>query len=923
MRPLKLTMTAFGPYVEKQTLDLDKLGTGGIYLITGDTGAGKTTIFDAMVFALYGESSGSARDAGMLRSKYADDDAETEVELVFANRGGVYTVKRSPDRLKRKTRGEGTVRRSATAELTLPDGSVETQVRRVTERVTEILGVNKDQFCSIAMIAQGDFLRLLRADTKERQGIFREIFKTKIYSDFQERIRSELSEIKKTRDAAVNSLRQYLDGVICDPDDVNSIGIEKAKRGELLISEALPLIAASVKADERETGRLREETEAADKRIGELASSITLAAEKTRAEAELKASAERLEAAAARLDTAEAELKKAEEQKPELEGLRAEIARLEALTPLYDEFQKLTAEKEGAAERADRLTRDNATLTARLREAEEELEKLKAESAGLSEAGQNLLRLEGERAALKNEKDNLAALIKDISALDTLCSRCEAAKKDFLSAQEKADGDKARADAMRRAFNAAQAGIMAAALEPGTPCPVCGSTSHPAKAPLPESTPSESEVNAAEKAARSAQNEANEKSAYAAERRGLWTSYGEELKKKIASVLGSADIGFKEAANKAEVRMYEIGSAIGAVDNKLEAERAREDRRRKIAELIPQKERTINDARSRISDLQIELSSLTATAEGAKKRLSKLAGSLVPPTKAEADEKKRALSARCAAISAAAERAGREHAQAERDAAVIRSNIESLKKRIADADGLDPAALAVERDLLAAKKSELDLARERVSHRRETNAAALRNIEDRSGELDKIDREWATVKALSDTANGAISGREKLMLETYVQTTYFERMIRRANLHFLKMSGGKFEFIRKTASDDLRSQAGLELDVIDHYNGSERSVKSLSGGESFIASLSLALGLSEEIQASAGGIRLDSMFIDEGFGTLDDDTLAQAMRALNSLSENDRIIGMISHVAELRRAIDRQIVVKKEKTGKSTASLVL
>ena len=196
-------------------------------------------------------------------------------------------------------------------------------------------------------------------------------------------------------------------------------------------------------------------------------------------------------------------------------------------------------------------------------------------------------------------------------------------------------------------------------------------------------------------------------------------------------------------------------------------------------------------------------------------------------------------------------------------------------------------------------------------------------MEQRSAELQKLEEKWAFVQSLSNTANGNLAGKEKIMLETYIQMTYFDRIIRRANLRFLVMSGGQYELKRRREASGSRSQSGLELDVIDHYNGTERSVRTLSGGESFQASLSLALGLSDEVQSSAGGIRLDTMFVDEGFGSLDEESLQQAVRALSSLTEGNRLVGIISHVGELKEKIDRQILVKKDREGGSRVEILV
>jgi len=203
-----------------------------------------------------------------------------------------------------------------------------------------------------------------------------------------------------------------------------------------------------------------------------------------------------------------------------------------------------------------------------------------------------------------------------------------------------------------------------------------------------------------------------------------------------------------------------------------------------------------------------------------------------------------------------------------------------------------------------------------------SNKASLDNILKKLNEIKTVEEKWIWIKSLSNTANGNLSGKEKIMLETYIQMTYFDRIINRANTRFMVMSGGQYELKPRKEAENNRSQSGLELDVIDHYNGTERSVKTLSGGESFKASLSLALGLSDEIQSSAGGIKLDTMFVDEGFGSLDDESLAQAIKALSSLAEGNRLVGIISHVSELKDKIDKQIVVKKEKTGGSNISIV-
>ena len=242
MRPLKLKISAFGPYAGVTTIDLEKLGENGIYLITGDTGAGKTTIFDAITYALFDEASGNNRDPSMLRSKYADPNTPTEVELTFKNAGKVYTVKRSPSYERPAKRGDGTTTQNADATLTYPDGRVISRTKEVTNAIRDIIGVDRNQFSQIAMIAQGDFLKLLLAETKERQEIFREIFKTKVYQILQERLKNESGTLAKEYEKAKESVNQYISGILCDEDDVLSIDVQKAKSGEMMTNDVIELI---------------------------------------------------------------------------------------------------------------------------------------------------------------------------------------------------------------------------------------------------------------------------------------------------------------------------------------------------------------------------------------------------------------------------------------------------------------------------------------------------------------------------------------------------------------------------------------------------------------------------------------------------------------------------------------------------------
>ena len=252
----------------------------------------------------------------------------------------------------------------------------------------------------------------------------------------------------------------------------------------------------------------------------------------------------------------------------------------------------------------------------------------------------------------------------------------------------------------------------------------------------------------------------------------------------------------------------------------------------------------------------------------------------------------------------------------------VSASVIQLKKQLEDTTAIDMDALSQKKAALTAQKAECLKEQKAIHNRLTTNRSCGKSIRKKSTELAALEEKQKWMRALSDTANGSVKGKERIMLETYIQTTYFDRIVARANVRLMKMTGGQYDLKRRKTAENMRSQSGLELDVIDHYNGTERSVKTLSGGESFQASLALALGLSDEVQMSTG-IQLDTLFVDEGFGSLDPESLNQAYHTLAGLTEGNRLVGIISHVAELKERIDKQIVVTKEKCGGSNAHIVV
>jgi len=359
---------------------------------------------------------------------------------------------------------------------------------------------------------------------------------------------------------------------------------------------------------------------------------------------------------------------------------------------------------------------------------------------------------------------------------------------------------------------------------------------------------------------------------------------------------------------------------IGYFADKMETKEKRKD---DINRVLPEKREKLEGVKQQILALKEDISKNKAVAETVEKRVLQISQKLMFENKSVAQGVKAELEERKTVLENAMVKAKEAFENNEKNIASVVSRIEENKRLIATTAETDADAEQLKQAELKTKKEQLLKTQKDVHSSKTANMVCLENILRKSEEIKSVEEKWTWVKALSNTANGNISGKEKIMLETYIQMTYFDRIINRANSRLLVMSGGQYELVRRKEAENNRSQSGLELDVVDHYNGTKRSVKTLSGGESFMASLSLALGLSDEIQSSAGGIRLDTMFVDEGFGSLDEESLSQAIRALSSLAEGNRLVGIISHVNELKERIEKQIVVKKEKTGGSRVSVVV
>ncbi len=1129
MRPIKLTMTAFGPYAGSVTVDFSKFGEKGLFLITGDTGAGKTTIFDGITFALYGVTSGSVREPDSLRSGYAGPDIETSVQLDFYYAGKRYSVTRSPRYERPKKRGEGTSLHPAAAELTMPDGQIITSIKSVNEKLEEIIGLTAQQFSQVAMIAQGDFQKLLLAESKERQRIFTTLFSTEDFARFTDLFRSmesasraqkealfqeiqlqqaqielpdelrpdpeewqslvgspynweELSSLLKKAISVFQEIQlqqaqiELPDELRPDPEEWQSLVGSPYNWEELssLLKKAISVdetaekalgasaaeneemragLAAAVKTGEELNARLdklemtRQELALQKLRTSEMEETgrrltLAAAAEKVRPEAEscvraakrlkesadaLRNSADELAAGQKAMETAERALGLQQKNIPQQNRLNGEVQMLEKTRPQFERLEsQMQLQKKLEQERKQLISKVNSLICRQ----EEEQGKI----SGMKMSEQQLrpvpAKLAAEQANLSRARQ-LAALTERIAgAVRTY--RETVRERDKVQAIAKSDlkfweqTQKTLAETRTRFF-AHQAGFLASSLTEGQPCPVCGSVHHPSPAPLPVDAPSEEQLKKAETAEKDSgrrSTESSRKSGELAARVGemeksllasVEGAYGqpvsleqispflkekesvingqiEQLEKscndleqkaaRLASLseeIGRHETGLKEISASLEAERHNLQSAseklqaANAGVNEIRAQlpcQSPEElekliaRRRQTLTRLEQDLQTartgretaatgVNEIRAQLpcqspeelekliarrrqtltrleQDLQTARTGRETAATVLSARQSKNMSCQEERQKAETDYRQAVERYREALTSAGfpdkeAYIAARLHPETARQMQKelddwnqltlrLKTSCETLSEETKGQERADIAGLSAALDAALEKGERLRAGQSVVYRRRENNFRIYQCLTDKAPAFAKAAAEHARLLRLYQTASGGLTGKRRLSFETFVQAAYFEEVIREANRRLRFMSAGQYKLLR-TDEKAGASQTGLALNVLDHYTGKVRSVKTLSGGETFMASLALALGLSDVISRSSGGIKLDTMFIDEGFGTLDSDSLELALGILSEVSAGDHLVGIISHVSELSSRIENKIVVRKTASG--------
>ena len=923
MKPLKLTMSAFGSYAGKNVIDF----TGqqqGIFLITGDTGAGKTTIFDAITYALYNQTSGGERNGNMMRSQYAQPETETYVELEFLYRGQTYRVRRNPDYKITKTLKNGKIREQKvphSVELTLPDGTVFPEKKNATDaKIIEILGLTADQFSQIVMIAQGDFLKLLYTKSDERKMIFSKLFRTDIYWKIQENLRRKSMEMderiqendrafeqEKSRiillpeseelplDELVERLRERLKDALKE-QNLRRANVEELNKKITKYEEINKLFVSLEKI--RQTGKELEARQAESKERRQqienaLKADKVLVAEQQnlRQQQEVEQSAQAIAKMTETLandqemfETLKTQLQEVEaEQKREAADIQKKMLALEQSFPSYEALQNARSEEQQA------------------KKVWEDLGKTSEESFHKKEAG---------IAALKEQQKRQEQVVEQM-------------KKNWEQTSLSASESAKHYEHMYEAFLKEQAGILAENLSAGCPCPVCGSTVHPDPAKLSDHAVTELEVEQAKKTRAAAE-----------EKRDLaYAAFEAEKteKQKLAQAVEKEEADFvlaqtiaKQQRKEAEQNYVSLQKIAEQIREKLVYPSLAEAKKQYAAmqKALEAAEQEIERKRQKVSELAEAMNTLKGQklAEEENQKTAKKLAVKTEKEYAKLLEKSGFVSEETYHLAILPERSRSklEREEKEYESQCLRQQSEQklLEKQVSgktytDTTELNEQLKAEKQALKEAEKTYMEL---HTAY--ENDRSVLQNCAVYLEKGKKLESEDQVIKSLSKTANGRLSGSAKIDFETYIQRQYFKQIIHEANKRLLTMSNHQFILkLKEEANTGRKTNEGLDLSVYSFVTDSERDVKTLSGGESFLAALAMALGLSDIVERSAGAIHPDMMFIDEGFGSLDAQSRQQAIEVLAELAGDSRMVGIISHVTELKEQIDRKLVVNRTDKG--------
>jgi len=850
MQLKKLTLQAFGPFKDKVIIDFEKDKIDrGLLLISGDTGAGKTTIFDAVCYALYGQTSGETRTANSLRSDWASPETETYVNLEFYYKNKLYEVRRSPEYIRKKKNGEGETKQAPTAEVNI-NGRIITKVNEVTKEIENLIGLDYKQFRQVAMLSQGEFTKFLLASSEEKTTIFRKIFGTEFYDIFQNKLKSNRflkeEEIKKVKDK-IDTEKKNLEPII----DIYGLNNE----------ETINTLENKIKEDSENVLLTKTAREKKNETVTKLTNEVNNLNELNKKIKEYLDSKNKLED----LFLNNINIKKEKEQYD---------YNINVCFTITDFLNNLNKDNKNLTDKKERLELSQKDLENSKKEYKEKEDKFNK----LNEFSKNVEKITNDISELSKQLLDYDKYLNKKKELDKSTSEYQIACHNYEKENNLYEN-------MRRQYYLNISVEIADTLKEGEECPVCGSIHHPKKALSTSCEYTKEDL----------------------QRQETKLKNTDSLRKKIEAIIEEI---------KKSISEFNINEFINIDEEKT-----------RIEELLSNK-------RKEKDTLEKEFNILSKTKESLTSNIKSLEDNINIYS-----EDIKLLEANIKEITTSLEKIYIENNTCYEDyinrkldrfdLQLLRNKIENytktknelesiikvLEPEIKDKQIVDLTEL--EKQLTNTKEEYLQLDKIYT----DTNAMLVKlrdssnNIKRYIDDNKKVESEYAIIKVLSDTANGALTAKKKITFENFVQSYFMNTVLVEANKRLTKMTDSRYELKKKEIESKLNLKTGLDFAIFDSYTGKERDVASLSGGEKFKASLALALGLSDTISNNRGGIKIDSLFIDEGFGSLDAESLNQALNILSDLSGNDKLVGVISHVSELMSRIDNKILVNKTNTG--------
>lgn len=993
MKPIKLVMSAFGSYGGLEEVDFSRMDRG-IFLITGDTGAGKTTVFDAITYALFDETSGGRRNGDMMRSQFADEGTPTFVELIFSYGGKEYRIRRNPNyqRIsKRKNKaGEYTfTTETAAVELTLPDGSVFMGKNKETnEKIKEILGVDVHQFTQICMIAQGEFLKLLHAPSRERKEIFSRIFDTRIYWQIQNRLKEQSKELYVRLAENQNILEHELKQVRRLPQSLWQEWEQVRQRVESGQEEILSCLVRMDEEAAKQEAAIRAQEQTVLTELDQVKVALAQAEEWNRRfeqqrETESTVADIRQKLAGLRERLAEwngHQIRLTQARERRLPLLEQELAEARNLLPKYESYgrqqaqtQKLQAEQKRAKESRQQARKQAEAL-------EREIAALTGSQQELTAETEQLTTLQQQEKELTARKEELQTTIRQGERLMGQERALVRAQNRVAEALSQFEEKSRRYERCQHIFIREQAGLLADGLTEGEPCPVCGATHHLKLAQLPPEAVTQSQVEQAKEQREEAQANVNREQAQLAEQREQWEGewklflyqgrklLGEEFGRQTAEPFAAGsqrqesawDNRPERAALQENCRSERAASQencrperAALQENCQEASILQESKRQLTASLqhssgqlktlkdqiahleeqqrlqkqqaqrLLQRTQQREQAGHRCEELQQKAHEADLAYEKAAQSLQELKQTLTYPStqalEAHLDDllqEKRQLEEKQKTVQDTLQTLAQQLAKGEGALEEQEKQLALLKESLQGKKQADLSGLNLRREELTEQKAGFEEQRQELVAVMKANRQVEHNLQTLYEARAELTGQYEVAETLSRTANGNLRQQVRLDLQTYVQRRYFKQIIHQANRRLVEMSGGQFILqCREIEALARQQEAGLDLDVYDLVTDSTRDVKTLSGGESFLAALSMALGMADVVQKSAGRVHLDTMFIDEGFGSLDEEARGKAIGILNQLAGETRLVGIISHVTELKEQMDQKLMITKSKHG--------